>query len=221
MTTRQLTIHIDAAGVGALAALSQQVTMVKSATNLPYAVVWQAFEPVQDSLVTWDLDFRVYESTTVLDLTAVLRVGATAPAAGGNRYTFSGGEFDTGTSNPPATQFGIANNDANIVVNGVAMFTGGLIQTAIVNGGSTANPLDAQAIGYGEQAFTTVTDSVLVFPASGVTNGTLLAWSWLGAGHADIVDFDVVVGEPLHVDLTTTTQLAIRYNDLTNSFVLA
>lgn len=218
MTSCQLTIQIDQAGLETLSAAGQRIALVKTALDSPYVVVWQAVTPLQDNIVTWDDSYGLYVSTTGIKAGAVLNVGSvTTDAAGGNTYIFAGGRFDSGTSNLALSDWGIRNN-SDMTIGGVEMLTGGLSQVATVNGQQTTNPLDAQAIPFQERGITSATDRVVVFPASGIEPGTLLDRRRISASAAQHAS--IVVGTPLVVDLATVTAQTIHYDHTRNRFVL-
>lgn len=220
MTTRSLTIQVDPAGLRTLAAADQLVALVKSTTNPTIAVVWQAVQPVQRCVVSWDGAYQVYASTTALTAGTALQTVATGTVAGGYTYTLAGGHFDAGTPGLAPTQLGVRNQDGQITIGGIPMATLGSAQAAAVNGESVTAPLDAQAVPYLDQAITVLTELVLLFPASGVVAGTLLDRGWMDQTAGRPAPVGIVLGAPLAVDLTATTSRTVHYSDATNAFVL-
>jgi hypothetical protein len=215
MAPRQLTIRIDSAGLTALAAAGQRVALVKSSTNSAYAVIWQAVSPVGTIVIGWDGGYQVYESTTPIQPEERIGYGSTAVAVTGYTYPFAGGQFGAGAAGLGPSEVGIRNNDPQVIMAGVAMFTGGLGQAATVNDQPATGPLDAQAVLSGEVSVSTVSELVLVFPAGGVATGTVLERSWLSGDTRAAV----VLGQPLPVDLSTVTSQTVSYDDQANRFV--
>jgi hypothetical protein len=217
MPTRELSIQFDSAGLASLAAAHQQVAVIKPVSGADYLVAWQVFAPLQASTVSWPDSCCVYASTTSLSAGNQLQVVATAAAAGGNTYPFAEGQFGPGVAGLAPTEIGISNQDPDLTIGAVAMLTGGLQQPATVNGTPHTNPVTAEAVLYRQRAVATITDRLLVLTAGGLSAGTLVDPRWFG-GFTTGVPVQVVLGDPLAVDLTSVTSQVIHYDSATNQF---
>ena len=203
MPVYQLNIQIDEQGLNTLIQAGQLVTIVKSAGG-GTPVVWVTFNPMMMNTVTWTEQYSVYASTTQIQDGAQIITQSTQPAVGGNTYTLSGGQFDNGQPGLPATQFGVTNNDPNFSVGGNQMVTSGLYQGAIVNGGSTASPLNAVGIPYQQSGTFAPSEQVQVFASYYQNNGLVIS---------------SVSALALRVDLTQGPQ-TIHYDDASNQFAM-
>ena len=202
MTSYELTINFDSAGLTALSAAGQLVTIVKSvSTGTP--VAWIAFEPEELNTITWTEEYSVYASTSNIVNGAQIMTSSTSPAVGGQTYSFVAGQFGVGEPGLPTTEYGVTNSDSAFLINGVQMITSGLYQGAVVNGETTASPLNATPILFNENATFTPVEKIQVFASSYQNNGLVIS---------------SVSGTALLVDLTTNPSQTIKYNDGTNQF---
>ena len=216
---RSLTIQIDASGLSTLQAAGQAPVLVKSFVNRAYAVIWQKITLAEQVIVTWSGEYQVFASTTQLAAGASLQVNSHESATAGQLYSFSGGQFGAESAGLPTTdQIGIANQDAGFgVPNGIGTF--GVAETAQLGGQQATNPLDAQAVPAENTAYSVLTERVFIFPASGVSAGSIIDRAWLGSTRA-VIDAGIVLGAPLLVDLTTTASQTVYYSDTSHGFML-
>lgn len=207
MPTYSLAIQFDDAGLNAINAAGQKVTIVKSVGSSGgsgSAVAWVSFQPMQDNAVTWTETYSVYASTTQVQNGAQITTLSKQTAAGGNTYTFANGQFGSkSSSNLPASEYGVFNNDHGFVINGVAMVTTGLYQGVSVNGRPTQSPLNAMGLLFNETAVFTPIEKVQVFVSSYQNDGLVIG---------------EVTSEALPVDFTTSLAQTIYYNDATDQF---
>jgi hypothetical protein len=202
VSTYELTIQFDSQGLKTINAADQLVTMVKSVGN-GRPVAWVAFHPMQTNVVTWTEAYSVYSSTSQIQDGAKIFTQSTQPAVGGNTYTLAAGQFDNGKPGLPAANYGVSNQDPNFQIDGVQMITSGLYQGAVVNGQSTASPLNAVAVPYLETGQFTPIEKVQVFASSYQNNGLVIS---------------AVSSLALTVDFTGQLTQTIHYNDATNQF---
>jgi hypothetical protein len=225
-----LTIQIDSAGLTHLAALRQQVTVVKASAD-EYLLAWLCFPPWQVNAVSWQPTYGVYASPTALAAGERLQIGSSCAALGGNTYTLmDDGAFDGGTANLGPTEYGVSNQDPDMYIGGVAMATGGLTQAAEVNGNPGNSPVWANSIGYHQRGFFSQAETVLVLTASGIAAGTVLEAGWLAellivgwhlgqtSRAAVFGDVGATFGAPLTVDFATGTSQTIHFDDVANAF---
>jgi hypothetical protein len=197
----QLTIQFDSYGLKTINEADQLVTIVKSVSG-GVPVAWVSFQPMESNVVVWTETYSVYASTTEIQDGAQIITQLTQPAAAGNTYTLSGGQFDNGEPNLPPLEYGVVNNDPNFEVEEVQMITTGLYQEAIVNGEPTASPLNAVNIPYRESGTFIPIETVQVFTSS-YQNGMVSA----------------VSSQALQVDLTQQPIQTIHYSAATNEFL--
>lgn len=206
MTDYKLDINIDSQGLHTIQAAGQVVTLVKSVGgggNMP--VAWLSFHPMQSNTLTWTNQYSVYASSTKIQANARIVSQSTQLATGGSTYTFSGGQFDYGKSNGlTIVQYGVENQDADFLVDGMAMITSGLYQGAVVNGGAKSSPLNAVEVPYNESGTFTPKEVVQVFVSNYQDNGMVIS---------------SVTSKSLTVDLTSSPSQTIHYDDHSNQFV--
>ena len=92
------------------------------------------------------------------------------------------------------------------MVNGIEMVTAGLVQAAAVNGSSLAAPMCAVPILYNQSGAFTPIETIQVFTSFYANNGMVIS---------------SVAGNALTIQYTTNTTASIKYNDQTNTFILA
>lgn len=202
MTSYQLAIAFDSDGLQTLAAADQCVTIVKSVrSGIP--VSWLTFRPMLNNTVTWDETYAVYASTTQIEDGATIVTQSIQPAVGGNKYTLSGGQFDSGVTAYAPNMYGVFNNDGEFSVGPVTMITSGLYQAAAVNGMAQSGAVNAVAVPYLDTAIFTPIEKVQIFASSYHDNGMVIS---------------SVSSQALEVDLTEKTSQALRYNSATNQF---
>lgn len=204
MTQYSLAIKFDNAGLAALHAAGQLVTLVKSVQG-GSPVAWVSFKPMESNTVTWTESYSVYASSTLVEDGAQISTQSTQPANGGNTYKFDSGIFSSGTPGLPPTQYGVQNADPDFKIGSTAMVTSGLYQGAVVNGQSTKSPLNAVGVLYSETGKFTPVEKVQVFASNYQNNGLVISQ---------------VSSEALLVDLTNQADQTIHYNDATNQFAM-
>ena len=132
MPSYELDITFDNAGLTALAAAGQKVTIVKqSSGGKPTA--WITFTPQAQNTVTWTEQYSVYSSTINAQSGAVIVTSSQTSAIAGSSYSLNtSGFFDPGIPGVVGpTQYQVVNNDPNLVIGTTAMVTSGLLQGAM------------------------------------------------------------------------------------------
>jgi hypothetical protein len=199
-----LNISIDDAGIKAIIAAGQTVTIVKSADGDPLRkgllpVAWLAFAPAQANAVTWTEDYFMYATSSILtpDTQIVMSSQTTDTLQIGKGYVFSSNTFSTGQGTQDC--FKLTNSDG-------ATWTFGLAQSATVNGTAALAPLNAVPVMNNESAVFIPKVKVAIFLSSASDNGTV------------ITD---VASEALVVELSTLQpSAAIGFDDGSNTFRL-
>lgn len=207
MPTYELDIAFDKAGLNALSASGQKVTIVKqSSGGKPTA--WISFSPQLANTITWTEQYSVYSSTTNAQAGAQIITSSEATAIGGSSYTLNtSGYFDNGVSGVVGpTQYQIINADPDLMIGQTPMVTGGLVQGASVNGTTVSAPMCAVGILYNQTAMFTPIETILVYTSSYSDNGIVIS---------------SVAGNALTVQYTTNDTASITYNDQNNQFIMA
>lgn len=207
MPSYELNITFDAAGLSALSASGQSVTIVKqSAGGKPTA--WITFTPQMANSISWTEQYSVYSSTTNAQSGAVIVTSSEATAIAGSSYTLNtSGYFNPGASGVVGpTQYQIVNNDPSLIISGTAMVTAGLVQGASVNGTTVSAPICAAGVLYNQTALFTPIETIQVFTSSYSNNGIVISQ---------------VSGNALTVQYTTNTTAGITYNDQQNQFIMS
>lgn len=207
MPTYELDITFDQAGLDALNASGQSVTIVKQSSG-GKQTAWISFKPQMANTVTWTEQYSVYSSTTNAQSGAVIVTSSEATAIGGSSYNLNtAGYFDPGVSGAVGpTQYQIVNGDPNLTIGTTAMVTAGLVQGASVNGAVVSAPMCAAGVLYNQTALFTPIETIMVFTSSYSDNGIVISQ---------------VSGNALTVQYTTNTLAAIKYNDQNNQFIMA
>lgn len=176
-----MVIQIDSAGLSAIYAASQSVTLVRSVQVVvetwaasearvaaaPAGVAWQAFQPLASNTVEWDDEYCAFATTTPLGPGAVLAINAQSPPMQlGLAEVFRNGGFTT------QPQGGSAHVVANASSSGSYAF--GLMQSATINDVSALAPISAVPVLYNQAAFVSPADVISIFLSSATTGGTVL-----------------------------------------------
>jgi hypothetical protein len=207
MATYTLNIAFDTAGLNAINAAGQKVTIVKQ-TTVGKPIAWISFVPQMSNTITWTEQYAVYSSTTNLQSGATIQTSSSATAVGGSQYILNtSGFFDPGIQGvtDPNT-YEISNRDPALMVNGVEMVTAGLLQGATVNNVQVTAPMCAVGILYNQDGLFTPIETIQVFTSSYANNGMVIS---------------SVAGSALTVTYTTNTSASIKYNDQDNVFINA
>lgn len=202
MTQYTLNIQFDDQGLKQVNAAQQKVTIVKQVPN-GSPVAWVLFEPEETNVITWEEIYSVYASATNIQNGATIVTSSTAPASGGNTYTFKASQFGAGVPGINATDMAVYNQDAAITIDGVEEITSGLYQGATVNGGASASPLNAVPVLYNETATFTPIETIQVFLSNYENNGLVIT---------DVISNDLIV------TYTTNPSQSIYFDDATNTF---
>lgn len=200
MTTYQLTIDIDNAGLTKIYNAGQYVTLVKSVvtSTTESQVAWVSFQPLQTNVVTWVENYYLYSTTTSLQSGATITMTSTSstPVQEGWMYTFAQGQF-SGVSGAGST-FNVNNQMNN------ASYNFGLAQQASVNNVTTFAPLNAVSVLFNQTASFTPQEIISVYLSSYSNNGTVIS---------------SVAGNACTVTLSSTSPSAsLGFNDSTNTF---
>lgn len=207
MPTYELDIAFDTAGLDALSASGQKVTIVKQSSG-GKQTAWITFTPQLANSVTWTEQYSVYSSTTNAQAGAKIITSSEATAIGGSSYTLNtSGYFNAGVPGIVGpTQYQIINGDPDLLIGSTPMVTGGLVQGASVNGSTVSAPMCAVGILYNQTALFTPIETVLVYTSSYSDNGIVIS---------------SVAGNALTVQYTTNTTASIAYNDQNNQFIMS
>lgn len=207
MPTYELDLTFDQAGLDALSASGQKVTIVKQSSGAKQTA-WITFTPQLANSVTWTEQYSVYSSTTNAQAGAKIITSSEADAIGGSSYTLNtSGYFDPGVSGKVGpTQYQVINGDPDLMIGTTAMVTGGLVQGASVNGTTVSSPMCAAGILFNQTAVFTPIETILVYTSSYSDNGIVIS---------------SVSGNALTVTYTTNTKAGIKYNDQNNQFIMA
>lgn len=111
-------IQIDSAGLSAIYAANQSVTLARQVqcfvqtwgtaqaqvASAPPAVAWQAFQPLASNTLDWADQYDCFATTTPLNYGAVLTLNAlsAAPMQLGLAEVFSAGQFTQRSQSGPA-----------------------------------------------------------------------------------------------------------------------
>ncbi|RQS11956.1 hypothetical protein DIE07_10255 [Burkholderia sp. Bp9002] len=201
----QISISIDNAGLDTIYNSGLYVTLVKSVVAQPLAqgnlpIAWIAFQPLQQNQITWQEQYTMYASTTVLQAGATIQMTSqsTAPVQTGWLYTFQNGQFN-GASGGGASTFNLQNEQQG-------NFSFGLAQTAIVNNVQVNAPLNAVSVPYNMSATFTPQEQLSLFLASYSNNGSVISQ---------------VASNALVITLSSQNPYAsVGFNDATNTFYL-
>lgn len=207
MPNYELDLTFDQAGLDALAASGQRVTIVKQSTG-GKQTAWITFTPQLANAVTWTEQYSVYSSTTNAQSGAKIVTSSEATAIGGSSYNLNtSGYFDPGVSGAVGpTQYQIFNGDPNLMIATTAMVTAGLVQGASVNGTTVSSPMCAAGVLYNQTALFTPIETIMVYTSSYSDNGIVISQ---------------VAGNALTVQYTTNNKASIAYNDQNNQFIMA
>lgn len=201
----QINISIDNQGLQTIYNNGLYVTLVKSVVSQPVAqgnlpIAWVAFQPLQQNQVSWQEQFTMYATTTVLQAgaTIVMTSQTNTPVQTGWTYTFEQGQFN-GVSGGSQSTFNLANQQ-----NG--NFNFGLAQQAIVNNVQVTAPLNAIPVPYNMSATFTPLETISLFLASYSNNGSVISQ---------------VASNALVITLSSQNPVAqVGFNDATNTFYL-
>lgn len=175
-----MVIQIDSAGLSAIYAANQAVTLARqvqsvvetvastSAVMPPPTVAWQAFQPVETNTVAWADQYYCFATTTPLGMGAAIQLNARsdAPMQKGSAYVFADGRF---TQRPQA---GTAYVVANASLAGSYAF--GIAQIATVNNVAALAPVCAMPVLCNEAAYLDPSDLISIFLSSCTAGGTVI-----------------------------------------------
>jgi len=172
MTTYQLSIDIDQAGLSAIYTSGQRVTLVKSVTSFPGStgnlpVAWISFNPMEGNLITWTENYSVYATTTQIAGGAQIVMSSSTPAQEGIMYALENGAFSNIAGGAPSVY-----NVKNMMEPG--NFNFGLAQDVEINGVPVSAPVSASPVLYNETATFTPIETISVFLTSYTNNGVVI-----------------------------------------------
>ncbi|HKS29528.1 MAG TPA: hypothetical protein VJS44_16995 [Pyrinomonadaceae bacterium] len=199
----EINISIDSQGLKQIYGAGQSVTLVKSIVSNPATtnpIAWISFQPLQENQVSWQVDYYIYGTTTVLQsgATIIMTSQTDTPVQRGWTYTFAQGMFTGGSGT--GTSFNVLNNTPT------GSFNFGLAQQATVNNVKTIAPLNAAPVLYNQTGAFTPQEIVSIFLSSYSNNGTVIT---------------NVAGNALAVTLSSSAPTAnVAFNDATNTFYL-
>lgn len=180
MSTYSLNLTIDAASLQQILASGLQIVLAKQLGGGAPNVVWQAFQPLLQSSVSWNGSSQgLYASQTPIQPGAQIVMTTSLPAVeAGQAYTYANGSFlVTGPGAPGVVT--VQNTSFGSV-------TVGLTQNAVINGqGGSLNPQNAAQSNFQMNVYLTPGDTVQVWIGSEPA-GTVLAGA---PGNATTVKF--------------------------------
>ncbi|AOJ71383.1 MULTISPECIES: hypothetical protein [Burkholderia] len=201
----QINISISNTGLNTIYQNGLHVTLVKSVIsdplqqgNLPIA--WVTFQPLQLNQISWQEQYTMYATTTVLQAGATIMMTSQtgAPIQTGWTYTFERAQFTGADGGSPST-FNLLNSQAG-------NFSFGLAQQAVVNNVPVAAPLNAVPVAYNMRASFTPIENLSLFLASYSNNGSVISQ---------------VASNALPITLSTQNPAAqVGFNERTNTFYL-
>jgi hypothetical protein len=150
-------IQIDNAGLSAIAAAGQMVTLTRqvnqavavfAANTLPLTVAWQVFAPTQTNIVSWTDQYYCFATTTPLRMNAVISMISQGQSAmvPGFVYQFARGQFTMQQPGQGGNFYIVGNATAQ------GAFAFGLAQSATVNNVSVVAPFCAVPVLYNQSA---------------------------------------------------------------------
>lgn len=206
MTTYDVNISIDNDSLDTMLSANEHVTIVKANEGASLQVVWLAIDPEQNIDVSWQIQYEIYQSRTILRPDATIITSAqTKSASPGKIYKYlTAGHFDPGTADPDNPNAYGAYNDDNRHKN--AQMTFGLVQAALVGGGGQTGPINAQLVPYAQTARFTPVERVLLY-VSGITNNGVV--------------ISEVSSQALEIDLTEKPSQKAVWSPDEGKFILA
>jgi hypothetical protein len=207
MPNYELDITFDKAGLEALNAAGQSVTIVKQSSGAK-PTAWISFKPQLANKISWTEQYSVYSSTTNAQSGAQIVTSSEATAIGGSSYNLNtSGFFDPGVSGAVGpTQYEVINGDPDLKIGNTAMVTSGLVQGASVNGSTVSSPMCAAGVLFNQTALFTPIETIMVYTSSYANNGIVIS---------------SVAGNALTVTYTTNDSASISYNDQNNQFIMS
>lgn len=203
MSSYNLTIQIPSDVVGNLHAAGQKVAIVKEVGNSSGTqVIWVCFLPFENNQVSWESEYGVYASNTLVQEGATInKISAVDPASAGLFYPFVNDIFGS-----PITP-GPGNNNYGIVNESSQEFTFGMAQSVSANGNPfSASPLNAVSVRSNQKVFFTPTEIVKVFFSGNFNEGQIIR---------------NIPGEALTVDLTNNPNPTIKFDWASGTFIPA
>jgi hypothetical protein len=171
MPSYSLKLEFDAQTLQTLWEADEKVVLVKSppasgSSGSGSGVVWVAFAPFENNVVTWEEEYAIYASQTGSLVTTTVTTGF--PTASGIAFKFNGTGFQETSSNefPPTGTYRVFNEAAN-----ASSYQFGLVQKVIANGGVETQPINAVVIPENQLADFTPVPAVIAWMQSNVSVG--------------------------------------------------
>ena len=166
-----LQINMDPSWVSQVVQAGQQIVITKQvAGNSGTSLAWVSFSPYQSNTVSWQDNYAVYTSQTLVQSGATISQLASMAAVPQTAYGFSDNVFSVATpmSTLGASQYEIRNQSG-------LPLTFGLAQAATLNGAQiSSTPIFAATVLSGQWLDMTPFDTVTVFLQSNVSNAMCL-----------------------------------------------
>lgn len=202
MSSYELDIQFTASDTQQINNNKQKLTIVKEVGGTSGSmVVWLAISPYQSNTITWDENYGVYASTSLVEAGAtIVKTSFVNPASSGVTYPFENGAFDAAKGDlTDPNSYGIENDTTGVL-------TFGLAQSVTANGTPfDTNPLNAVSVLTSESAIFTPIEKLQVFLHAVYNNGVVIS------------DVD---SPALTVDLTGTTKVIIHYDGTSGHFMV-
>lgn len=170
--TYTLNVLIDADYLGPINKAKEKVVLIKLVTTGGKGTAWVTFDPFQQNVVSWNNSYYIYASLIDPVEGAQIIINLSTPAQVRYEYTFTdtffNGQFN---SQLEVGQYGVSNQ---VPYNQRQWVTFGMAQPYTVNGEAIGiTPINAQVVPALHSAKFTPTETVQIFLASDIENGTV------------------------------------------------
>ncbi|WP_308366692.1 MULTISPECIES: hypothetical protein [unclassified Microbulbifer] len=206
MPTYTLNIDFRKQDLDTLYKAGEKVTLIKQSAN-GQPVAWVCFYPFENNTITWEEEYAIYASTTMIQGGATIQKMSDEMAQEQMMYAFQNGNFGTPAPSGQLSegQYGVSNQTPLSQATGL---TFGLAQNVQVNGTAYVNrPINADWVPSKHVATFTPYENIKIFMNHNIEDG-------------------MVVTDIFSPSLTltfggSTTELTANYNATTGSFAQA
>jgi len=202
MSSYKLNINILSSDVKDINLAIQKITIMKYVCDDRGArVAWVSFFPFEQNEVSWESEYGVYVSSSMVQNGAqILRTSTVNPATDNTVYPFENCTFSKPEGGGKINGYSILNKNSQ-------SYTFGLTQSVIVNGDKiTASPLNAVTVLAQQKASFTPIEKIKIFLKANFNNGMVIS---------------NITSKALILDFTETPNLSIRYDGSIGQFVTA